>query len=164
MVKCDDKFPFVSQSLYEENNIKEYYCPENKDYYIASNINSPNFQSLTVIVSEWNSTKHSNWKSPSEIEIFIRNHVVDLKIIYSYFDFENFENPIKTYLGDYDVSIFENSILSVQIYFLINFRNVLPNLKWQCSLFLKKTIEVYFIYFKINFIIIELTFRHRLTL
>ena len=118
LVKCDDKFPFVSQSLYEDNNIEEYYCPENKDYYIVSNYNSPEFQSLKIYISECNSTKHSYWRSPSEIEMFIKNNIVDLKIIYSYFDFENFENPVKTYLGDYDVSIFENCILCGQIYFL----------------------------------------------
>ena len=111
---------FLSFGGYDKgfyDNIKEYYCPENNDYYIASNINSPNFQSLTIYVSECNSTKHSYWKSPSEIEMFVRNNIVDLKIIYSYFDFENFENPVRTYLGDYDVSIFENSISCGQIYF-----------------------------------------------
>ena len=113
LVKCDDKFPFISQNLYEKNNIEKYYCPENKDYYIVSNYNSPEFQSLIIYVSECNSTKHTNWRSPSEIEKFIRNNVVDLKIIYSYLDFENFENPVRTYLGDYDVGNFENNILCV---------------------------------------------------
>ena len=85
-------------------NLANYYCPENKDYYIISNYNSEVFQSIILYISRWDNDSNKNWESSTDIDDFIDNHVIDLQIIYSYFDFDDFDAPVKTYLSDYDVS------------------------------------------------------------
>ena len=58
-----------------------------------------------LFATPWDSSLEDNWKSDEEIKDFINSHLIDLKIVYSYFDFEDFKNPVKTYLGDVDVSV-----------------------------------------------------------
>ena len=62
------------------------------------------YQSLYIYVSIWDSSSDPSWRSNDEIYSFMNNNSIDLKIIYSYFDFDDFDNPVKTYVGDADVS------------------------------------------------------------
>ena len=84
------------------------------------------FQSIILYISRWDNDSNKNWESSTDIDDFIDNHVIDLQIIYSYFDFDDFDAPVKTYLSDYDVSNLNQTIYSkLWIIIRINISNLL---------------------------------------
>ena len=79
---------FLSNST---KNIK-YLCPKFKDYFIRSNSNSDNYEVFEISFSKWSG---STWKTDAEIESKFSTHYLEVGIISTYFDFNNYDNPVQ---------------------------------------------------------------------
>ena len=70
----------------------KYICPKFIDFYIRSNYNSENYEIIEINLIKCTG---SSWRSPEEIEEAFKSHLLQLGIVSTYFDFNNYENPIR---------------------------------------------------------------------
>ena len=77
--------------------------PKSLDVYLSGSIYSPNVTYLYIGLSKWSGTNAEGMpcKSDAEIGTYIDNLNLSLVISSAYFDFEDYNNPIKYYLDDH---------------------------------------------------------------
>ena len=90
----------MEKLVYDRVGLATYIWPKNTDFFIRANLNSDNYEIVQINVAKCTG---SNWKSSSEIEAVISTHSIDLALISSYFDFDDYDNPIHYYLQDMNV-------------------------------------------------------------
>ena len=93
---CGDNFPYDDQDVYKRSGLSLFLCPKNNDYFLQSNFNSDEFYTIEIFIQKCN----SGCQSDADIENVLNSHFLELALINSYFDFEDYKNPIKTYLED----------------------------------------------------------------
>ena len=64
---------------------------------MRANFDSDNFELIQITVAKWIG---NNCKTISEIEKVMNTHNIDLALISSFFNFDDYENPINYYLQD----------------------------------------------------------------
>ena len=80
--------------IFLSNNTKnlKLLCPKFKDYFIRSNYNSDNYEVIEIIFAKWIG---STWKSNADIESIFSSNYLEVGIISTYFDFNNYDNPVR---------------------------------------------------------------------
>ena len=99
-------FKFVTdEEQYNRIGLSRYACPTSTDYYISSDYFASQFANLQVIVKKCtNTTENGNHcKTDAEIEDKMNNSRMQAAIISTYFDYDDYNNPIKTFLGPMDI-------------------------------------------------------------
>lgn len=115
------KFPHVGPELYAKLGLELYLCPKTTDYYISGNFNSDKYSLVEI---EINKCKESGCQSTADIEQVLKTHYLDIQLINSYFDFNDFSSPIKPFLQDMNyVSLVPN--LSFNVMYKIKRNEVL---------------------------------------
>ena len=79
---------------YLSNSTKnlKYLCPRFQDYFVRSNYNSDNYEIFEIIFAKWSG---STWKSDAEMESIFSTHYLEVGIVSTYFDFNNYDNPVR---------------------------------------------------------------------
>ena len=93
----NDRFPHVDKTLYDRIGFQSYLCPKNSDFFVRANYNSENYEFIQITLSKWSG---SDCKSDTEINDVLNTHYIDFAIVSTYFDFNDYSNPIKYYLQD----------------------------------------------------------------
>ena len=91
---CGTKFPYVEKSIYDRLNLSYSIWPKSTDFFLRSNFNSDNYESVQISFIKWNG---ASWKSDAEINKVLSTHMIDFSIVSSYFDFDDYENPVHHY-------------------------------------------------------------------
>ena len=99
MELCGDNFPFVEKDVYDRIGLSVFLWPKHTDYFLQSNYNSDEFYTVEIVIQKWN----VGCQSDAVIEDILATHYAELALINSYFDFEDYENPVKTYLEDVNI-------------------------------------------------------------
>ncbi|CAI2363351.1 unnamed protein product [Moneuplotes crassus] len=129
--KCGDNFKYYNQSAVKDLGIDQYYCPNSRDFKIQGNSLSNAFNLFGLDLLKCNSTTSTvGCESDANINDFIKEIEIGIFVVSSYFDFEDYDSPIKTYLDDrffyrllpgytkeYYVRIQKNSIETQDNYF-----------------------------------------------
>ena len=100
---CNDTYlEYVEQELNDRISLNKYICPSNTDYYIQGDLNSQIFRDIEIFVTPWNENNNEGVIcQPSEVlEDAINNGYINVAVIRSYFDFDDYENPVKTFLSE----------------------------------------------------------------
>lgn len=97
MELCGQNFPLKDDTVYNRIGLASYYCPKSNDYYIASNFNSESYSQLEINLFKCST---GTCKSNAEMETALNSHYFDIAVLNSYFDFEDYDTPIKTYVED----------------------------------------------------------------
>ena len=110
------------------NNISSYLCPIHNDYFLQGDFNSEVFRDVEILIFKCvNSTQNNNHcKTQQQISDAVNNGYLDIALINSYFDFDDYENPIKTYLGSTEL-MFMSEDLTQQFEALIQHNTVLDS-------------------------------------
>ena len=86
----------MNEDAFERGTLSNAYCPKNKDYKIAGNYMSNNFQFISVRL-----VKCSTGCQPDAvIENVINNAFLSIVIENSYLDFDDYDTPLKRFLDD----------------------------------------------------------------
>ena len=95
---------FVGQELYDRITLDRYLCPSTDDYYLVGDFNSKVFRDIEIFITPWNqnNTEGVVWKSQDEINLVAQTGYINTAITRSYFDFDDYENPVKTFLSESD--------------------------------------------------------------
>ena len=97
-----DNFTNISKQLLQKMNINSYYWPESNDLYVLANSFADNFTYFEFTITRWSGTdsKGNPWKSDTEIDAAIDSSEIQLAMINNYFDFDDYNKSIKSYLDD----------------------------------------------------------------
>ena len=125
----NDKFPHVDKALYDRIGFQSYLCPKNSDFFIRANYNSEFYEFIQISLSKWSG---SNCKSDDEINDVINSHYIDIGIVSTYFDFNDYTDPVKYRirrclfsLNDQNFPKFMRGLDKSDFYFSKFFQNVI---------------------------------------
>ena len=95
-------FPQFNQSLFDYMSVEEYLCPKNLDFYLQGNYFSDLFSYISLEVSKWVATNSNGiqCKSQTEIDSYINNLSLGVFATSAYFDFNDYDKPIKYFIND----------------------------------------------------------------
>ena len=91
------RIPFVKKSIYDRLNLYSYVCPKDTNFFLRANFNSDNYESVQIRFSK---CIGNYWKSDAEIANVLNTNIVSFAIISSFFESNDFENPVYHYLQD----------------------------------------------------------------
>ena len=82
--------------------METYYWPKTTNFTVKGNFYDPNYSRIEVQVLKWNGTdsKGNLWKSDEIIKSKMSEIYLDVILSNSYFDGDDYENPIKDYMDD----------------------------------------------------------------
>ena len=97
---CRDRF--VNYQVNKYNKIDRYLWPQDDQFYLLGNSKSEIFGYVEVLISLWdkNNTQGIVCKSDEELLNVAKFGFIDLIVVSSYFDFDDFDQPIKTQTVD----------------------------------------------------------------
>ena len=99
MEPCGDNFPSVEKDVYDRRGLSLFLWPKNTDYFLRSNLNSDKFNAIEIYIQKCN----TGCQPDAVIKNILDTHFAELALINSYFDFEDYENPVRTYLEDVNI-------------------------------------------------------------
>ena len=78
-----------------------YLCPVSSDYFLQGDFNSEVFYDIEIYVTKCSNITQNNtiWKDEEEIDRVINSGYIDIALLNTFFDFDDYEDPIKTYLS-----------------------------------------------------------------
>ena len=79
--------------------IDEYYCPDIIDFEVQGNTFSEKLKYFELSVNRWDPSVNVCATDP-DIEEFLRHSAFDIVIANTYFDFDDYKAPIKTFIDD----------------------------------------------------------------
>ena len=94
----------VSEELSDRISLDKYLCPSTDDYYLVGDFNSKVFRDIEIFITpcKENNTEGVVWKSKDEIDLVTQTGYINTAITRSYFDFDDFNDPVKTSLSQSD--------------------------------------------------------------
>ena len=97
-----DNFTNISKQLLQKMNINSFYWPESTDLYVLANTFADNYTYFEFTITRWSGTdsKGNLWKSDTEIDAAIDSSEIQFAMINNYFDFDDYNKSIKSYLDD----------------------------------------------------------------
>ncbi|CAI2384425.1 unnamed protein product [Moneuplotes crassus] len=107
--RCGNNFRYDNQQEIDYLKLSEFYCPDSRNFSVLGNIHSEtlSFFSFSVARQEYsiisrcnNATSSVTCQTNSTIDSIMTKIQIRLYVVNTYFDFEDYENPIKTYLDD----------------------------------------------------------------
>ena len=98
----DSYLGLVNQEVFDNLALDKYICPISDDYYLQGDYNSKIFRDIEVFVSPCNenNTQGVVWKPKEEIDYIIETGFINIAIMRTYFDYDDYENPVKTFFGE----------------------------------------------------------------
>ena len=82
--------------------INEYIWPKSNDLTVLGNSFSDNFTYFEINFKRWvgKDSKGNTWKSDKVINETLNNISLTIALVNTYYEFEDFDNPVKTYFDD----------------------------------------------------------------
>ncbi|CAI2374574.1 unnamed protein product [Moneuplotes crassus] len=101
LVQCGDNFKYDNQTEVKYLGINEYYCPQSRDFKMQGNVLSDAYQYFEVNINRCdNATSSVTCFSSILINQQIEELEIGVYVVNSYFDFDDYNSPIKTYIDD----------------------------------------------------------------
>ncbi|CDW90345.1 UNKNOWN [Stylonychia lemnae] len=96
-----ENFRFKDQSKVSLYNINNFKCIKGKDYQIQGNYYSKDFKYVEIKTKRCKyENENNNCSEKSSIDTFFRNNQLNFAFINSFFDFNNYSQPIQTFIDD----------------------------------------------------------------
>ena len=96
--KCDSEdLPGLSPEYLERGLDAYLYWPINKQYNVAGNYLSNNYQYISVILKRWTGV---GCQSSTMIDLALTDTVISFVILNKYMDFSDYTSPVKSYIDD----------------------------------------------------------------
>ena len=102
---CNDSFSdFVEDEVRERFSIETHICPSTTDFYLVGDLNSRVYRDIEIFIAPWNENNNNGvvWKPREEIDFVLNTGFINAPITISYFDFDDYVNPVKTILAEPD--------------------------------------------------------------
>ena len=96
----EKEFEGIHEDVFQDKVMNGFLCPLNKNYTLQGDYNSRDFYGVRIEIQKCiNTTDNGNhWKSDEEINQIINSGYVEISLVNSYFDFDDYDTPIKKYL------------------------------------------------------------------
>ena len=82
--------------------IGNYYCPQTNDFQLLGNFYNSKYSAFVFTIFKWSGTdsKGNPWKPDAQIQYALSYAYLDVPIVNSYFDANDYSTPVKYYLDD----------------------------------------------------------------
>jgi hypothetical protein len=80
--------------------INTLYCFNRKNYTLQGDYFSSYFSYISIKLSKCDSSKSKTCKNQTDIDAFFQSLTFNVAYINFYFDYEDFETPVKSYIDD----------------------------------------------------------------
>jgi len=77
--------------------MNKYICPDTDDFVVMGNTYSSIQKDFEIKINRWSG---SSCKTDAEIDAEMENTNINILMVNSYFDFDDYDEPVKTYLDD----------------------------------------------------------------
>ena len=100
----ENDLPSIDQKTFRRNGFAHYLWLKRDDYYLKSDLNGDESTAIYITLNKWSNSTESNitCKTEEEIENLMKYAFVNIATISGYFDFDDYQEPIKTYMNDFD--------------------------------------------------------------
>ena len=118
---CNDTFSdYVQDEVTERFGLETHLCPLNSDYYLIGDLNSRVYRDIEIFITPWSEDNNEGvvWKSREEIDLVLNTGFINAPITISYFDFDDYVNPVKTILAEPDDHYLLNNATTWIEYFI----------------------------------------------
>ena len=95
-------FKFDNLEVQKAFGVDEFLCPISNNFDLQGNVFSNLYSYFQITIRRWENDTREDVICKDESEIYdkINQMSVGVTIVNSYFDFDNYENPVRTYLDD----------------------------------------------------------------
>ena len=102
LVEWGDTYFKYNDHEAENNGIDTYICPESDDFVIQGNSIADTYSFFELNITRWVNETDSEivWGSEDDIEEILNGIELNIAVVNSYFDFEDYDNPVRTFLDD----------------------------------------------------------------
>ena len=73
------------------------FCPDSRDFTVSGNTFSDKYESFQL---SFEKCTGGGWASDPDITSNVSSFRIDVQIVNTYFDFEDYDKPVKTYIDD----------------------------------------------------------------
>jgi hypothetical protein len=98
MEQCGDNYPYHDKVVVNDNNLDKYVCITTDDYQIAGNWYSNRSKTIEISATMCDNSTYSTCESEENILEFIEENQLDVVMLNRYFDIQNLDNPIQSFL------------------------------------------------------------------
>ena len=99
LVECGDNFKYKNQTEAKSIGIPGFYCPKSRDLFVLGNALSSTYKYFEINIIRCDSST-STCQLDSVIDEVILNMEIGVFLVNSYFDSDDYSNPINTYIDD----------------------------------------------------------------
>ncbi|CAI2384266.1 unnamed protein product [Moneuplotes crassus] len=97
--RCGNNFRYDNQQEIDYLKLSEFYCPDSRNFSVLGNILSETVSYFSFRITRCNNaTSTVTCQSNTTINSILKKVQIRVYIVNTYFDFEDYDNPIKTYL------------------------------------------------------------------
>ena len=96
-----DRFNYeFSRSNIAQEVSTTFLCPDSYDFQIQGDNFASIFKYVQLQLNKWENGTGIQWESQTNIDNAVNQINIQILVVNSYFDFEDFNNPLKTYIED----------------------------------------------------------------
>ena len=102
LTRWENSYFKYNQQEILNNGIDDYLCPENNNFFVQGNSIANSYSFFDINITRWVNDTESDliWGDEEEIDDILTDIELNIALVNSYFDFEDYDNPVKTYLDD----------------------------------------------------------------
>ena len=102
LIECGTEYFNFDQAEVQANGIDSFLCPQEIKYVLQGNSIASSFRFFDLNITKCtNGTiEDVTWQSEEDIEEALMGAELNIALVNSYFDFEDYNKPIQTYLDD----------------------------------------------------------------
>ncbi|CAI2372806.1 unnamed protein product [Moneuplotes crassus] len=101
LTECGNNFKYANQTEVKDLGINEYYCPNSREFKLQGNVLSDAYQYFEINFNRCdNATSSVTCLTTAQIDQKVQELEVGIYVVNSYFDFDDYNSPIKTYIDD----------------------------------------------------------------
>ena len=95
-------FPYENLLERSSYGIEEFTCPMHRNLSVQGNSYNTNYNFFEIVVKRCSNSSGTGvvWADTADIDSESRNLTLNLALVNSYFDYDDYKNPIHTYLDD----------------------------------------------------------------
>ena len=95
-------FKYPDQQAVDDLNIEDYLCPMTYDFELLGNDFSDSYSFFSVEAVRWVNGTYDGLtcKTDAEIDEVINTLTIDMTMVNSFFDFDNYDDPVQSFLDD----------------------------------------------------------------
>ena len=102
---CDNTKFNLTKLGFTDYNESHLFCPKYNNFTISASFAANTYEFVQIKLLEWNGDSNVTWQSDDLIDQILEGGRLNIILLNSYIDFEDYDSVVKTYLDSYSYKI-----------------------------------------------------------